>query len=72
MLYFVLDDSPTHRSGQYSEAPDDAFFKRVVNHTLTYYEALKQLCIYNLHITSVGFEVFSQSPTYEKRKKLRR
>ena len=45
MLHLISDDSPTHRSGQYSEAPDDDFFKRVVNLTLTHFNA-KQLSNY--------------------------
>ena len=39
MIHSILDDSPTHRSGQYSEAPDDDFFKRVVNLTLAHFNA---------------------------------
>ena len=38
-----------------------------VNLTLAHFKAITYS-----HITSIGFEVFSKSPNYEKRKKLRR
>ena len=31
---YPYDDSPSHRSGFYSAAPDDAFFKRVARYHL--------------------------------------